>query len=291
MSSYSIILNSPVLLCLFVGILGLMVGSFLNVVIYRLPVMMKRDWKKECQEFLELPITDQDAETFNLALPGSHCPKCNTEIKVYQNIPVFSYLFLRGKCANCQTSISLRYPFIEALTGILSVIVAYQLGGQIETLFALLLTWILVALSGIDFDHQLLPDNITLPMLWLGLFLSLFNVFTDPVSSIIGAIAGYLILWTIYQSFKLLTGKEGMGYGDFKLLALFGAWLGWQYLPLIILLSSLVGAIIGTSMIIFVQRDKNIPIPFGPYLAIAGWIALLWGDEINSLYLTSVGLQ
>ena len=291
MSSYSIILNSPVLLCLFVGILGLMVGSFLNVVIYRLPVMMKRDWKKECQEFLELPITDQDAETFNLALPGSRCPKCNTEIKVYQNIPIFSYLFLRGKCANCQTSISLRYPFIEALTGILSVIVAYQLGGQIETLFALLLTWVLVALSGIDFDHQLLPDNITLPMLWLGLFLSLFNVFTDPISSIIGAIAGYLILWTIYQLFKLLTGKEGMGYGDFKLLALFGAWLGWQYLPLIILLSSLVGAIIGTSMIIFVQRDKNVPIPFGPYLAIAGWIALLWGDKINSLYLTSTGLQ
>ena len=291
MSSYSIILNSPVLLCLFVGILGLMVGSFLNVVIYRLPVMMKRDWKKECQEFLELPITDQDAETFNLALPGSRCPKCNTEIKVYQNIPIFSYLFLRGKCANCQTSISLRYPFIEALTGILSVIVAYQLGGQIETLFALLLTWVLVALSGIDFDHQLLPDNITLPMLWLGLFLSLFNVFTDPISSIIGALTGYLILWTIYQLFKLLTGKEGMGYGDFKLLALFGAWLGWQYLPLIILLSSLVGAIIGTSMIIFVQRDKNVPIPFGPYLAIAGWIALLWGDKINSLYLTSTGLQ
>ncbi|MCK5356616.1 MAG: prepilin peptidase, partial [Methyloprofundus sp.] len=212
-------------------------------------------------------------------------------IKAYQNIPLFSYLFLRGKCANCQTSISIRYPLVELLTGILSVVVAYQLGGHIATLFALLLTWVLVALSGIDIDHQLLPDNITLPMLWLGLFLSLFNVFTDPVSSIIGAMAGYLILWTIYWLFKLLTGKEGMGYGDFKLLALFGAWLGWQYLLLIILLSSLVGAIIGTSMIIFVQRDKNIPIPFGPYLAIAGWIALLWGSEINSLYLTSVGLQ
>ena len=291
MSSYSIILNSPVLLSLFAGIVGLMVGSFLNVVIYRLPVMMQRDWKKECQEFLELPITDQDAKTFNLAIPGSHCPKCNTEIKWYQNIPVFSYLFLQGKCANCQASISARYPIIEALTGILSAVVACQLGGQIETLFALLLTWTLIALSGIDFDHQLLPDNIILPMLWLGLFLSLFNVFTDPVSSIIGAIAGYLVLWTIYQLFKLFTGKEGMGYGDFKLLALFGAWLGWHYLPMIILLSSLVGAIIGTSMIIFVGRDKNIPIPFGPYLAIAGWIALLWGDKINSLYLTSTGLQ
>lgn len=291
MSSYSIILNSPTLLSLFAGIIGLMVGSFLNVVIYRLPIMIKRGWKKECQEFLELPVTDQSAETFNLALPGSRCPSCNVKIKGYQNIPVFSYLFLRGKCANCQISISLRYPLVEALTGILSVVVAYQLGGHIETLFALLLTWVLVALSGIDIDHQLLPDNITLPILWLGLFLSLFNIFTDPVSSIIGAMAGYLILWTIYQSFKLLTGKEGMGYGDFKLLALFGAWLGWQYLLLIILLSSLVGAIIGTSMIIFVQRDKNIPIPFGPYLAVAGWIALLWGDKINSLYLTSVGLQ
>ena len=290
MSPYSIILNSPALLCPIAGILGLMIGSFLNVVIYRLPIMMQRGWQQECQEFLELPVTDQSTETFNLALPGSHCPACNTEIKAYQNIPVLSYLCLKGKCAHCQTRISVRYPFIEALTGVLSVVIAYQFGGQIETLFALLLTWTLIALSGIDFDHQLLPDNIVLPMLWLGLFLSLFNIFTDPVSSIIGAIAGYLFLWTIYQLFKLLTGKEGMGYGDFKLLALFGAWLGWQYLPLIILLSSLVGAIIGTSMIIFVQRDKNIPIPFGPYLAIAGWVALLWGEQLNALYLTKAGL-
>lgn len=291
MSSYSVILSSPALLSLFAGILGLLVGSFLNVVIYRLPVMMKRGWKKECQEFLELPITGQGAATFNLALPGSHCPECKAEIKTYQNIPVLSYLFLRGKCANCQTGISLRYPCVEALTGILSVVVAYQLGGQIETLFALLLTWVLIALSGIDYDHQLLPDNITLPMLWLGLFLSLFNVFTDPVSSIIGAIAGYMTLWIVYHAFKLATGKEGMGYGDFKLLSLFGAWLGWQYLPLIVLLSSLVGAVIGTLLIIIVKRDRSIPIPFGPYLAIAGWIALLWGDEINTLYLSTVGLS
>ena len=290
MSPYSIILNSPALFCPIIGIIGLMVGSFLNVVIYRLPIMMQRGWKQECQEFLELPVSGQAEETFNLALPGSHCPACNAEIKAIQNIPVLSYLLLKGKCANCQTSISIRYPVIEALTGVLSVVVAYLLGSQIETLFGLILTWTLIALSGIDFDHQLLPDNITLPILWLGLFLSLFNIFTDPVSSIIGAIAGYLFLWTIYQLFKLLTGKEGMGYGDFKLLALFGAWLGWQYLPLIILLSSLVGAIIGTSMIIFVQRDKNIPIPFGPYLAIAGWIALLWGEQINTLYLSNAGL-
>ncbi|GFO72113.1 leader peptidase/N-methyltransferase [Bathymodiolus japonicus methanotrophic gill symbiont] len=290
MSSYTIILNSPVLLCTLVGVIGLMVGSFLNVVIYRLPIMLQRGWKQECQEFLELAITDPSDNTFNLALPGSHCPICNAKITAMQNIPVFSYLWLKGKCANCQTHISMRYPLVEALSSILSIVVAYQLGGQIETLYALLLTWTLIALSGIDFDHQLLPDNIVLPILWLGLFLSLFNIFTDPVSSIIGAIAGYLFLWTIYQLFKLLTGKEGMGYGDFKLLALLGAWLGWQYLPLIILLSSLVGAIIGTAMIIFVQRDKNVPIPFGPYLAIAGWIALLWGDEINTLYLTSTGL-
>ncbi|OQK15742.1 methyltransferase [Methyloprofundus sedimenti] len=291
MSSYSIILNSPALLCPMIGIIGLMVGSFLNVVIYRLPIMMQRGWKQECQEFLDLPVSETVKGTFNLALPGSQCPACNAKIQAWQNIPVLSYLLLKGKCANCQTSISIRYPIIEALTGVLSVVVAYKLGGQIETLFALILTWTLIALSGIDFDHQLLPDNITLPVLWLGLFLSLFNIFTDPVSSIIGAIAGYLFLWTIYQLFKLLTGKEGMGYGDFKLLALFGAWLGWQYLPLITLLSSLVGAIIGTSMIIFVQRDKNIPIPFGPYLAIAGWIALLWGEQINKLYLSSTGLM
>ncbi|NOQ65244.1 MAG: prepilin peptidase [Methyloprofundus sp.] len=291
MSSFAIILNSPALLGFFVAIIGLMVGSFLNVVIYRLPVMMKRDWKKECQEFLELPITDQDAVPFNLALPRSRCPNCNSGIHWYQNIPVFSYLFLRGKCANCQVGISLRYPLVEAFTAIASVVVAYQLGGGLQTLFALLLTWALIALSGIDIDHQLLPDDITLPMLWLGILLNIFNIFTDPVSSIIGAIAGYLALWSIYKLFKLVTGKEGMGYGDFKLLALFGAWLGWQYLPQIILMSSIVGAIIGTAMIILVKRDKSVPIPFGPYLAIAGWIALLWGDEINTLYLTSVGLQ
>jgi len=289
MLAYTIMLDSPLLLSLFAGIVGLLIGSFLNVVIYRLPVMMQRGWQQECQEFLKLPITEYK-DPFNLMLPHSHCPQCNADIKPYQNIPIFSYLLLKGQCANCQATISARYPFIEALTGILSAVVAYQLGGQIETVYALLLTWVLIALSGIDFDHQLLPDNITLPVLWLGLLLSLFHIFTDPVSSIIGAIAGYMTLWTVFQLFKLLTGKEGMGYGDFKLLALFGAWLGWQYLPLIILLSSLVGAIIGLLMILILGRDKNIPIPFGPYLAIAGWIALLWGDKINSLYLTSVGL-
>ena len=290
MSPYSIILDSPILLYLITSVIGLMIGSFLNVLIYRLPIMMQRGWKQDCHEFLELANNDQPSETFNLALPNSHCPSCNTEILWYHNIPVLSYLWLKGKCAHCQTPISIRYPFVETLTCILSVTVVYQLGAHIETLFALVLTWALIALSAIDFDHQLLPDNITLPILWLGLFLSLYNIFTDPASSIIGAIAGYLILWSIYQLFKLVTGKEGMGYGDFKLLALLGAWLGWHYLPLIILLSSLVGAIFGSAMIIFVQRDKNVPIPFGPYLAIAGWVALLWGDQLNQLYLTNAGL-
>ncbi len=290
MSAYTIILDNPLLLSLFAGILGLLVGSFLNVLIYRLPVMMKRSWTQECQEFLELPITEPSPKVFNLCLPASHCTQCDTNIKSYQNIPVLSYLFLKGKCANCQAKISIRYPFVEALTGIASAVVAFQLGGGIETLLALFLTWTLIALSGIDIDHQLLPDNITLPVLWLGILLSLFGIFTDPVSSIIGAMAGYLSLWSIYQLFKLLTGKEGMGFGDFKLLALFGAWFGWQYLMIIVLISSLVGAIIGISMMIILGRDKNIPIPFGPYLAIAGWIALLWGETINTVYLTSIGL-
>ncbi len=282
--------SSPELLTLLVLIIGLLVGSFLNVVIYRLPVMMDIGWKKECKEFLEIEDTESSDEPFNLMVPLSRCPSCSTAIKPYQNIPVISYLFLKGKCSNCKTHIALRYPLIEAFTGITSAIVAYHFGYTVEMGFALLLTWCLIALSFIDIDHQLLPDSITLPLLWLGLFLSLFSVYTDTYSSIIGAIAGYLSLWTVYQLFKLATGKEGMGFGDFKLLALFGAWLGWEYLPLIILLSSLVGAAIGIFMIIFIKKDRNIPIPFGPYLAAAGWLALLWGDKINALYLNTMGL-
>ena len=290
MQELNIILNSPVLLTPLAGILGLLVGSFLNVVIYRLPIMMQRGWRQECSAFLELDQPAPDNEPFNLVFPLSHCPHCNAAIKPYQNIPVFSYLFLKGRCAQCNSPISLRYPVIEAFTGICSAIVAWHFGYSAETAFALLLTWSLIALSGIDIDHQLLPDSITLPMLWLGLFLSLFTLFTNSHSSIIGAMAGYLCLWLVYHAFKLITGKEGMGYGDFKLLALFGAWLGWQYLPLIILLSSLVGAVVGLSMVALVKRDKNIPIPFGPYLAAAGWIALIWGDRINQLYLSAAGL-
>ncbi|MEF3077247.1 A24 family peptidase [Methylobacter sp. Wu1] len=291
MQQLSILLNSPYILSVLAGIIGLMVGSFLNVVIYRLPIMMQRNWKKDCMEYLELSQEETpETESFNLAFPLSHCPNCNTPIKPHQNIPVISYLFLKGRCAQCRTPISLRYPIIEAFTAAASVIVAWHFGYTPQTAFALVLTWSLIALSGIDIDHHLLPDSITLPALWLGLFLSLFALFTDAHASIIGAIAGYLALWTVYHLFKLVTGKEGMGYGDFKLLALFGAWLGWQSLPVIILLSSLVGSVIGIAMVVLVNRDHRIPIPFGPYLAMAGWIALLWGHDINQLYLTQVGL-
>lgn len=277
-----------------IGIIGLMVGSFLNVVIYRLPIMMHKNWRKECENYLELQEsittdTSTNETSFNLILPLSHCPHCNVGIKPYQNIPVISYLFLKGRCGHCHTPISLRYPSIELLTAILSVAVAWHFGCTLQTLFALSLTWCLIALSFIDIDQQLLPDSITLPLLWLGLLLNVFHIFADAEHSIIGAIAGYLILWSVYHLFKLITGKEGMGYGDFKLLAVFGAWLGWQYLPLIILLSSLVGAIIGSSLIIFTHRNRHTPIPFGPYLATAGWIALLWGKQINQLYLGVVG--
>ena len=286
---FQLLQQSPALLIGLVFVLGLMVGSFLNVVIYRLPVMMTTSWRRECREFLQLPA-EEASESFNLLWPGSRCPACKNEIKAYQNIPVLSYLWLRGKCGHCGTPISARYPLIEAFTALCSAAVAWHFGYGLATLFGLLLTWSLIALSFIDIDQQLLPDSITLPMLWLGLCLSLFAVYTDSQASIIGAVAGYLSLWSVYWLFKLLTGKEGMGYGDFKLLALFGAWLGWQYLPLIILLSSLVGAVIGVSMIALGKHDAGRPIPFGPYLAAAGWLALIWGQDINRFYLNAVGL-
>jgi leader peptidase (prepilin peptidase) / N-methyltransferase len=290
MQSFDYLIASPALFSAIVGLIGLLVGSFLNVVIYRLPVMMQKAWRKDCHDYLGLVAEPQEQEPFNLVLPLSRCPGCNTPIKPYQNIPVISYVFLRGKCAKCKNPISLRYPIIEAFTALASVIIAWHFGFTPQTGFALLLTWSLIALSFIDIDHQLLPDSITLPVLWLGLFLSLFGFFTDSHASIIGAIAGYLVLWGVFQLFKLLTGKEGMGYGDFKLLALFGAWLGWQSLPAIILLSSLVGAVIGIAMIVFSRHERNTPIPFGPYLAAAGWIALIWGADINQLYMKMAGL-
>ncbi len=270
-------------------VVGLMVGSFLNVVIHRLPVMMERDWKAQCREYTNQPPTEEDSG-LSLAKPRSRCPDCGHAIRFYENIPVLSYLWLRGKCSSCQHPISLRYPLIELLTAALSAVIAWHFDFGWQAGAALLLTWALIALSMIDVDHQLLPDSITLPFLWLGLTLSLFPVFADMRSSLIGAIAGYLSLWTIYQLFKLLTGKEGMGFGDFKLLALLGAWMGWQSLPMVVLLSSAVGAVLGISMIVIQGRDRHQPIPFGPYLAIAGWITLLWGEQISSSYLRWSGM-
>jgi len=281
----------PLVFIFVITLLGLLVGSFLNVVIYRLPLIMDREWRQECKEYLELEYDEGgDDETFNLVFPLSHCPHCKAAIRPYQNIPILSYILLKGRCSQCNTPISLRYPLIEALTGTCSAIVAFHFGYGLELVFALLLTWSLITLSFIDIDTQLLPDSITLPMLWLGLFLNTFSLFTDTATSVIGAIAGYLSLWSIYQLFKLVTGKEGMGFGDFKLLGLFGAWLGWQYLPIIVLLSSLVGAISGLMMVIFIRHNHNNPIPFGPYLAAAGWLALIWGEDLNKIYLTAIGL-
>jgi len=269
-------------------VLGLMVGSFLNVVIHRLPLMMERDWQAQYQEYLGESAAEE--APLNLAQPASRCPHCNHKIRYYENIPLLSYLWLRGKCSSCQAAISIRYPLIELLTGILSAVIAWHFGFGLQAGAALLLTWALIALSMIDVDHQLLPDSITLPLLWLGLALSLFPVFADMHSSLIGAIAGYLSLWTVYQLFKLVTGKEGMGFGDFKLLAALGAWMGWQALPVIVLLSSAVGALLGGAMIAIQGRDRAQPIPFGPYLAIAGWIALLWGKQITDAYLRWSGM-
>jgi len=281
----------PAFLIFCATVFGLAVGSFLNVVIYRLPVMLEREWRAQCAEFLNTAAAPAPAEKFNLATPRSRCPTCGHAIRAHENIPVLSYLLLRGRCSACGVKISARYPIIEFVTGLLSAVVAWRYGFTIAALAALFLTWALIALTMIDFDHQLLPDNITLPWLWLGLLLSIGSVFTDMQSSIVGAVAGYLSLWIVYQVFKWATGKEGMGFGDFKLLGMLGAWLGWQALPAIILLSSLVGATVGISLIVFARRDRRIPIPFGPYLAAAGWIYLVWGEQVNTYYLHISGVQ
>lgn len=289
--------SNPLVYDIVIGIFGLLVGSFLNVVIYRVPAMMdreERDWHhtyaaKDAQSRAE--VTSAENKPFNLMQPGSSCPKCDAPIKPYQNIPILSYLFLRGRCASCGVSIPLRYPAIEGLTCILSMLVAWKFGFSVASAGALILTWTLIALTFIDFDRQWLPDRITLPLMWIGLGFSLLTttgggvVFTDPRSSIVGAIAGYLSLWMVYQGFKLVTGKEGMGYGDFKLLAALGAWFGWQVLPIIILLSAVVGLIAAVAMIVFRGHDRQVPIPFGPYLAAAGFIVLLWGPELLNAWL------
>jgi len=325
MSIFEALQNNAVLFYGVVAFVGLFVGSFLNVVIYRLPIMMMNEWRHAMHEMAaeeaakaaadesggaeltDTKVEDASAEsqnlasadtsnadtgdgygsgeTFNLSVPRSRCQECNNLITWWQNIPILSYLMLGGKCRKCKTRISPRYPIVEFVTMLLSLIVAWQLGPTVQCVVGILTTWFLIAMSMIDFDHQLLPDQLTLPLMWIGLIASLLPVFTDVRSAVIGAAAGYVVLWLVFQLFKLITGKEGMGYGDFKLLAALGALLGWQQLPIIILLSSLVGAAVGLSLIAFVGRDKNIPIPFGPYLAAAGWIAMLWGEKISTAYL------
>ncbi len=269
-----------VLVCL---AFGLLVGSFLNVVIYRLPRMMNNEWQAQAREILQLPAQPQ--ETFNLFLPNSCCPHCGHEIRPWENIPLLSWLLLRGRCAGCAKPISRRYPLIELASGLLSAYVAWHFGVGWDCAAMLLLTWGLLAMSMIDVDHQLLPDSLVLPLLWLGLACNAFGLFGSLEDAVWGAMAGYLSLWSVYWAFKLLTGKEGMGHGDFKLLAMLGAWGGWQVLPLTILLSSVVGAVIGIVSLRLRNAETSTPIPFGPYLAIAGWIALLWGEQITSAYL------
>ena len=283
--------RNPVLYLSIITVLGLLVGSFLNVVIYRLPVILKRQWKTDCLSFLSQEnepapdSTTSNEQPLNLIVPRSRCPHCGHLITALENVPVLSFLLLGGRCRECKTPISVRYPLIEILSASLAVLVAWKYGFSYQAAMGIVLSWALISLSFIDYDHQYLPDNITLPFLWLGLFLNLNNLYVDLASAVLGAIMGYLVLWLVYQVFKIVTGKEGMGYGDFKLLAMLGAWLGWQALPAIILISTLVGSIIGVSLIVFKQHNRNHPIPFGPYLAIAGWIVLLWGNEINQAYL------
>ncbi|GCF91446.1 prepilin peptidase [Shewanella sp. M-Br] len=295
--------QSPWLFITLSFIFAATIGSFLNVVIHRFPVMMKREWQQECNQYLQeyhaeivtkigidklnTPI-DSFPEKYNLVVPGSACPKCKTSIKPWHNLPVFGWLMLKGKCAACHAPISARYPIIEFITGLLVATLAWHFGPSWQFVFASILTFVLVALTGIDLDEMLLPDQMTLPLIWLGLIINLNHTFASPTDAVIGAAAGYLSLWSIFWLFKILTGKEGMGYGDFKLLAVFGAWLGWQMLPLVILLSSLVGAVVGITMIVSKRLKQGNPIPFGPYIAAAGWIALLFGQQIVDWYLSTL---
>lgn len=286
------LLNTPWFLYLTIAMVSLCIGSFLNVVILRLPKMMQTKWRSDCEEFLEVPPEQrQEVAALSLSEPNSTCPGCGHEIRPWENIPVLSYLFLRGKCASCKVRISPRYPIIEAVTAVLSVATVAILGPSAESFVALLLVWALVALTVIDFDTQLLPDDITLPLLWLGLIVNYFELMVPFQSAFWGAVVGYLALWVVYHAFRLVTGKEGMGYGDFKLLAVLGAWLGWEMLPAVILLSSLVGAFVGIGLILFRGQGREVPIPFGPYLAAAGIIALWFGPEIQSAWFAYLGVR
>jgi leader peptidase (prepilin peptidase)/N-methyltransferase len=287
----ALLTHNPLLLYGITALFALLIGSFLNVVVYRLPRMLDYEWR---QEYAALTGSDKLAPTgprLTLARPGSHCPRCGHTVRPLENIPLISYLCLHGRCSACGGEIGLRYPMVEAFTAFLSVLVVWRFGIDWETIAALILTWGLIALALIDYDTKLLPDAITLPLLWLGLVLSLSDGWiTDSRSAILGATLGYLSLWGVFQVFRLLTGKEGMGFGDFKLFALFGAWLGWQYLPQILLLSACAGAIVGLVLNAVRGRDSQIPIPFGPFLAAAGWLSMMWGDAINQAYFRWAGL-
>lgn len=288
----ALLTQSPLIFIATAAILALLIGSFLNVVIHRLPIMMEREWRAQCDELSASPATELPEGRFDLVAPRSRCPSCGHQITALQNIPVISYVLLGGKCAGCGMDISIRYPIIELLTAVLTGVVAWRFGFGWEAAAAIALTWALVAISVIDIDHQIIPDSISLPLIWCGLTLSLFHpmagaehLFVEPKAAIVGALGGYLSLWSIYQLFRLITGKEGMGYGDFKLLAALGAWLGWNLLPVIILMSAVVGAATGILMIVMKRHERSVPIPFGPYLAAAGWIAMLWGPGIINWYL------
>lgn len=275
--------SSPPLLITLAAVLGLVVGSFLNVVIHRLPLMLETDWRMQAAEMAGQPVPE--APRFNLVAPRSACPACGHQITALENIPVISWLVLRGRCSDCGARISMRYPIVEAMTGLLCAAVAWHFGASWATLGGMILVAYLVALTFIDADTQLLPDSMTLPLLWIGLLFNLGHTYTDLTSAVIGAMAGYGVLWSIYWLFKLVTGKEGMGYGDFKLLAALGAWMGWQMLPAIVLLSSIVGAVVGIALMLVARHGREVPIPFGPYLAGAGVLALFFGPWINSTYL------
>ena len=278
----------PLALLVVAGLLGLVVGSFLNVVAYRIPIMMERAWRAQCEELKTQPFTAPahvaDDKRFDLWWPPSACPGCGQAIAAQHNVPVIGFLWLKGRCAKCGTKISPRYPLVEAFAALLALTTAYVFGPTWQTVAALGFTWTLLALTLIDLDHKLLPDSLTLPLLWAGLLVNVPGLFTTLSSSVVGAAAGYLALWTVYKLFKLMTGKEGMGYGDFKLLAAIGAWLGWQLLPVVILLSAVVGSVVGIALIAFGGRSSQTAIPFGPYLAAAGFIALLWGERLVQLY-------
>jgi leader peptidase (prepilin peptidase)/N-methyltransferase len=288
--------QSPAALITTALLIGLVVGSFLNVVIYRLPVMLDRQWRTECAGLTGAPAPPTPVARFDLIVPRSTCPACQAPIGALQNIPVLSYLALRGRCARCRAPISIRYPLVEILCGVLSAIAASRFGYGAPAACAIVITWFLIALTFIDLDHQLLPDSLTMPLMWLGLLASLTgwssisgSLPVDPVSAIAGAALGYLSLWAVYHAFRLLTGKEGMGYGDFKLLAAFGAWMGWRMLLPIVLLAALVGALVGVALIVGRRHERGAPIPFGPFLAAAGWIAMMWGPQLVQGYLSFYG--